>query len=113
MKKFTKKQKKHLRELASKSYGAELASCLDSLYEQFSSWKAGDISVWDLEDIIHKFHNGKARELFKFYEYGDQHDMHVAHGVRQGYIEMGEIEESCQDFVKSWLENLSRLGDEE
>jgi hypothetical protein len=42
-KELTKKQKKHIREMASVSYERELAAALDKLLSAFQKWKQGGI----------------------------------------------------------------------
>jgi len=65
--KYTKAIAKKMRELASQAYERELRRELEKLAEQFKSWQDEQIDTWDLENAVHKFHNGPARELYKRY----------------------------------------------
>ena len=60
-------KKKRLRELAGIGYERDLAHCPGVVKNSFEKWEAGEISVWDLNDKIHEFHDGIARELYKVY----------------------------------------------
>lgn len=66
MKKLSKNEKKHLRQLSELAYEKELSFYLDDLRSRFDEWKNGKLDVWELSDVIHKFHDGKSRELYKF-----------------------------------------------
>jgi hypothetical protein len=56
-----------MRELSNRAYERELQLEMKKLAEQFKLWQDNQIDVWDLEQAVHKFHNGAARELYKRY----------------------------------------------
>lgn len=64
---YSKAVAKKLRELANQAYERELQQEMKKLADQFKQWQDKQIDVWDLEQAIHKFHNGAARELYKRY----------------------------------------------
>lgn len=64
---YPKRIKKHLRDLVSKSYKRELDNELLELYKEFDNWKQGNIDCFELCDIIHKYHDGIFRVLYKQY----------------------------------------------
>jgi hypothetical protein len=106
MEKLSKKQNKHLRELAGRAYEIELSKKLAGLHEQFEEWKAGTISVWDLSDLIHAFHDKDAREIYKFYVYGKKYQVQVAHAIHSGHLSIEDVEESCRRHVLYYVDNL-------
>ncbi|MBN2717734.1 MAG: hypothetical protein JXX14_17925 [Deltaproteobacteria bacterium] len=106
MKKLSKKQIKHLRQLSEIAYEKELSFYLDNLRNRFDEWKSGNIDVWALSDIIHEFHDGKSRDLYKFYVSGDDYALHVAHAVKNNFVMFDEIEESCREHVQHLLNNF-------
>jgi hypothetical protein len=63
----SKKVKRVIREYASQLYEADLHKALEALAAKFDEWKNGAIDSFDLEEAIHRFHNGAARELYKQY----------------------------------------------
>ena len=48
------------------TYERELAKALESLGEDFKRWRKTKISAFELSELIHKFHNGIARDLWSF-----------------------------------------------
>lgn len=113
LKKLSKKQNKYLRQVSEVAYEKELSFYLDDLRSKFDEWKNGKIDVWELSDILHKFHDGKSRDLYKFYVYGDDYVLHVAHAVKNNYVAFNEIEESCREHVQHFLDNYFIDTDEE
>jgi hypothetical protein len=101
---ISKKQKKHLRELAGIGYERDLERCLNVVKDSFEKWEAGDISVWDLNDRIHEFHDDIARELYKAYSSIGDPIYSVAFGVRQGVIDIKEIDKECMPLLEPLLE---------
>ena len=113
MKKLSKKQNKHLRNLAGEAYERELSFHLDDLRKKFDEWKIGQINVWELSDLIHKFHDGKSRDLYKFYVYGRDYPYQVAYAVQNDYISMEDVEESCREHVQYLIDNLFHKEEDE
>ena len=64
---FTKREKAQLRQLASEAWEAELSIELEKLFEEFCTWTENGMSAFDLNELIHEFHNGASRDLFKRY----------------------------------------------
>ncbi len=99
MRKITKKQKKHLRALGEKAYEIDLERSIDKLFEKYQLLKRQKISVWDMNQWIHEFHDDIARELHKSYTANDP-VYPVALGIITGAIDISEVDESCLDEVK-------------
>ena len=87
---FTKSERKELRRLAGLAYERELAKALKSLEGKFKQWRTKKITVFDLNDFIHEFHNGIARDLWSFYTHGNS-GMIVAHAITKGIILKTEV----------------------
>ncbi len=86
---FTKSERKELRRLAEMAYERELAKALAALEENFLQWRKGKISAFELSSLIHKFHNGVARDLWSFYETGHT-ELIVRHAIAEEIIEKNE-----------------------
>lgn len=56
-----------MRQLAAEAHEQELEEALTELYEEFCTWGDKGMSAFDLNDKIHKFHDGISRELYKTY----------------------------------------------
>jgi hypothetical protein len=98
---LTKKQKAELRRLADLAHERELSAAMDELEAEFRRWRSGHISVFELNERIHKFHHGISRELYKRYDPRD------AEMVVPGAIARGTIREDEVDVTL--LHNLSDL----
>ena len=72
------------------AYERELAKALESLEGNFKRWRKNKITAFELSDLIHKFHNGIARELWGFYT-GGHSEMIVAQAITKGIILKSEI----------------------
>jgi hypothetical protein len=105
---LTKKQRKHIRELASVSYERELAAALDKLLTAFQKWKQGGMGVFDLNEEIHQYHNGTARDLYKQYAMGDP-DMAILLALAKGILKIEELNEDCRT---SYQDRLNRLQEQ-
>jgi len=99
MSELTKKQKKHLRALAMKAYEIDLGRCIDTLFDKYQKWKQQQISVWEVNDQIHEYHDDIARSLYKTYTMKDP-IYPVAFGVKSGAIDISEVDPSCLDEVE-------------
>lgn len=87
---FTKLEKKELRMLAELAYERELAKALELVEENFRQWRKNKITAFELSDLIHKFHNGIARDLWSFYTTGYT-ELSVKHAITEGIILNTEV----------------------
>ena len=85
-----KKIKRVIREYAGQLYEADLRQELEALSTKFDEWQHGAIDSFDLQEAIHRFHNGAARELYKQYNQSDL-DFIVAHAIVAGQINRDEV----------------------
>ena len=98
---LTKKQKAELRRLAGLAHERELSAALSNLESEFGRWRRGEISVFELNDRIHRFHHGVSRDLYKLY---DPRDAEI---VVPGAIARGTLKE--QEVDPALLKNLAEL----
>lgn len=96
---FTKSERKELRRLAGLAYERELAKALVSLEEDFKRWKKNKITAFELNEFIHKFHNGAARNLWSFYETGHT-ELSVRHAITEGIILKTEVNPGILEKLK-------------
>ena len=107
MRNLTKKQKKLLHALAEKAYEIDLGRCIDKLFEKYQKWKEGQITVWDLNEKIHEYHNEIARDLYKSYTIDDP-IFPVAFGIKSGAIDISEVDQSCLPDIERILEYFKK-----
>lgn len=56
--------KRLLREYAAQVHEIELHQALVPLAEAFKRWERGELDSFDLSHLIHRFHQGAAREIY-------------------------------------------------
>ena len=100
---LTKSQKKHLRELAGRGYEAALSNELDRLQAKFSRWKRGEIDVWDLNDEIHRHHDGPSRELYKLFS-SRMYSWQVCWSINHRHLSMADVRPDCRALIERLLE---------
>jgi hypothetical protein len=64
---ISKSHRKALRHWATIAYDRELGSELAKLGAAIDAWRAGERSPHAVHDEIHQFHDGVARDLYRFY----------------------------------------------
>ena len=105
---LSKAARKAIREAAGLAYQRELSAALDDLASEFANWKSEEINAFELSDLIHEFHQGISRELFKRYDGTSVPDFAVAEAVLRGSIKESEIPEAGREHVMK-IVSLSRI----
>jgi len=59
--------KKNLKELVKVAYEEELKKYLMPLHDSFLKWKENEVSSLNLANLVHRFHNGISKKLFRIY----------------------------------------------
>jgi hypothetical protein len=111
MKEMTKSQKRHLRDLAAAAYDRELSAALGELHGQFGRWQAGEINAWNLNELIHKHHNGISRELHNAYT-GSDPVFPVARALSRTFLSWDEVREDCRPLLSRSVECFSDERDD-
>lgn len=102
---WTKRQRRQLRELQGLAWERELSAVLEDLEGDFRSWRQGHISPFELNDRIHRFHNGRSRELFNTYS-GSLDTFWLEAVVARGVIEESEVPE---DLLAAYRPHIDRF----
>jgi hypothetical protein len=108
MREYPKSVMKLIRQYARQAHEEELRRALEPLGQKFDEWRAGSVSSGDLSEIIHKFHSGPSRELFKSYNEPFPPDLAVARAIVVGVLDEKEIDKA----VLSHLEPAMQLYQE-
>jgi hypothetical protein len=101
---WTKKQRRELSELQGLAWERELSAALEGLQKEFASWQNGDISPFELNDRIHRFHNGRSRELFNNYT-GSLDMFFLEFAVARGVIEESEVSEDLLNMYRPHIDS--------
>ena len=98
-----KRIKRLLREYAADAQEEELRRALLPVAEAFKRWERGELGSGELSEIIHRFHQGPARELFV--RYNTPHlDMTVAYAITVGVLDRQKIPAELRDHLARALE---------
>lgn len=103
----SRKIDKRMREHAQLAYERDLSRCIDVLHVQMNEWKCGKMTVWDIEQSIHEYHDKIARSLYRSYVIADTF-LAVAFGVAQGVLSLGDIPESEKAKIQDFAESINR-----
>lgn len=105
MREYPKSIMKLIRQYARQAHEEELRRAPEPLAGKFDEWRAGSVSCDELTEIIHKFHSGPSRELFKIYNVPAPLDLAVAYAITTGVLDENEIDKA----VLSHLEPAIRM----
>jgi len=100
---LTKVQKRRLKALASVAHERELSAALTELVTGFSEWRDGKIGSFELDDHIHAYKKGPARDIWTFYATMDT-ALAVARGLGHGILEESEVDESLRALLARQVE---------
>lgn len=110
---LSKAVRRAIRELAGLAHERELAAELTKLRAEFEAWSAGQITPFELQQVIHEFHDGVSRQLYNRYTSGSTLPHVVAAAVVRGTISVAEIPEPARKQLDRLIERLSEAGLEE
>lgn len=99
MQPYSKRIKWLLGEYSRKAHERELHRELTRLDASFDQWRKGNISSSDLDELVHKYEGGPARELWKQYNQG-QADMNVAYAIVAGILDESEVPDELLEALE-------------
>ena len=98
MAEISKRLKRLLREYGGKAHEAELREALAPLAEAFKRWERGEIDSFELKDMIHRFHQGPAREIWLRYD-SRLLEPQLAHAIASGLIDRTTIPAELLNYL--------------
>lgn len=99
MDKTNEQLRKELNILVEKAYEAEMTQAVKDLEKVFGKWQSGHISVFELNEAIHRYHQGPAREIYNRYSVKSMSDLMVAQAIANGLLK----EETLSAEMKNLL----------
>ncbi|HWR07031.1 hypothetical protein [Sporomusa sp.] len=78
---------------------------MEKLAEQFILWQNNQIDIWDLEETVHKFHNGPAKELYQRYTMLSPVEV-LPYALFKNLIAYEELPDAVADEMKMIASNL-------
>jgi len=97
---YPKSVMKLIRQYARQAHEEELRRALEPLAQKFDEWRAGVVGSGELTEIIHKFHSGPSRELFKFYNEPAPLDLAVARAIVIGVLDEKGVDKSVLSHLE-------------
>jgi len=97
MKEYPKKIRTELQRLAGTAYDRDMEKALTELETHFRRWRSGEISPFDLNNLIHAHHDGISRDLWKFYHHHPEST--VPRAIANGTLKEDEIPEEIMDYL--------------
>ena len=103
MHKVPKRIKRLVREWAGVAHDRDLREALSELRARFDRWDRGEIDSFELNNLIHRFHQDTARQIWK--RYATTHlEPAVASTVAAGVLREGELPEELVQDVAALIE---------
>lgn len=103
MKEYRKETRKKFKELANLAWQRELDRHIASLAERFDEWRKKKIDCFQLNELIHKFHDGPSREVWKKHNNLDA-DVIVTMAVASGILKKEEIPQDILQYIEKQVE---------
>jgi len=98
-----KRIKRLVREWAEIAHDRDLRQALGELRVQFDRWERGEIDSFELNDLVHRFHQDTSREIWK--RYATSHlEPAVASAVVAGVIRKEELPAELVQHIAGLIE---------
>ena len=107
MKGYPKEIRKKFQELANLAWHRELDEQIALLAKRFDEWREKKIDCFQLNDFIHKFHNGPSRKIWKHYDYFDAETI-VSIAVASGILKKEEIPQDILQYIDQRIESYKK-----
>jgi len=95
---IAKRVRRLLRECAAAAHEEELRRALLPIAEAFKRWEQGELGSGELSELIHRFHQGPARELYVRYD-TNQLEAPVAYAIVRSVLDRKAVPPKVLDHV--------------
>lgn len=95
--------RKLLAEWAGRAHDRELGQALRELRAEFDRWERGEIDAYELNERIHRHHDGPSREIWKRYSTNDTGAV-VAWAVVDGILKREELPTELAAYLADSIE---------
>jgi chemotaxis regulatin CheY-phosphate phosphatase CheZ len=106
---YPKRIKRELRELAGQAHENEMGRELEQLARHFDEWHEGKIDAASLTELIHQYHNGPTRELWKKYNSGFV-EVLVAQAIVNGILQREQVTEETWPYIEEAIEKYKLIS---
>ena len=108
----SKRTKRQIRELAAKTEELELRAALQVLADDFRRWEGGKIDSFELKDLIHRFDQGPARQIYLRYSTSDP-SPGVAQAIANGMLDRATVPAEVLNTLEPLIAFMSSEGEVE
>ena len=103
MQEIPKRIKRMIREWSGVAHERDLRDALKELRAQFDRWERGEIDSFELNEIVHKHHDGASREIWK--RYATSHlSPAVASAIAAGVLRTDELPSELVQHLTGLIE---------
>jgi len=107
MQEVPKQIKRLVREWAGIAHDRDLHKALSELRAHFDRWDRGEIDSFELNELVHRFHQDTAREIWK--RYGTSHlEPAVASAIAAGVLRTEELPAELVRHIAGLIEFYER-----
>jgi len=103
MAEIPRRMKRLIREHAAAAHEAELRRALLPLADAFKQWEQGAINSFSLQELIHQFHQGPARDIYVRYA-TNHREPALAYAIATGVIDRAAIPAELLDHLAGLIE---------
>ena len=103
MDQIPKHLKRLVREWAGIAHDRELSIALGELGAHFERWERAEITAADLNGLIHKYHQGASREIWKHYA-ANRLEPAIGFAVATGILRRDEVPPELLQHVAGWVQ---------
>ena len=104
--KLTKNQRKQVRNLIDLAHSRELSDALTSLEREFTRWRAEEINAFELDELIHKHHQGASRTIWKRYSSTSDWEIMLPGALHLGTLTRDDFPEDLWNEIGPRIEEI-------
>lgn len=108
---YPKSIRAQFRALIALAHERDQAAALEALAQHFDAWRAGRLDPFELNQLIHEYHHGPSREIWKRYDDPDP-EACLAHAIVRGVIRGDEVSPELMGIVGQLVESIRAWDDD-
>jgi len=91
---------KQAQELVGIAHKRELNHHIGELAKKIDEWRDSKIECWDLTDVIHQFHDGVFRDVYKIYNNNKELIFLISRAIVHGYLLREEVSKEITELAE-------------
>jgi hypothetical protein len=90
------------------AYTRELSEALGQLETDFSRWRAGESDAFELDEQIHKHHQGPSRKIWKLYASASDWELALPGALYRGALSIEDFPNDLWDAIGLRIEEIKK-----